>query len=64
MGKEKNSNGLVEIKEVAGKYFTIFIDSTGKIHLPLDFPNKEEFIDSIPNEGISEKLKKSGDFCG
>ncbi|MCK4666120.1 hypothetical protein KAU33_05200 [Candidatus Dependentiae bacterium] len=53
-----------EEKEPPGKIFKIFIDSTGKIHLPLDFPNKEGFINSIPNEGISEKLKKSGDFCG
>ena len=64
MEREPEQPGLVINVQKSGAEFKIYVDSNGKIHLPLDFPNKQEFIDSIPCLDISDKLKKSGGFCG
>ena len=64
MGKDKNKVSLAFEPGTGEKTFNIFIDKSGKIHIPLDFPDKEGFVNSIPGLGISNKIKKSGGLCG
>ena len=67
MGKNENKeslNRVSEEKEQKKKTFIIYIDKKGRILLPLDFPEKDKFIESFNAEPISESLKKSGEFCG
>ncbi len=64
MGKNTDKAGVILEPGIKRKRFNIFIDKEGRIHLPLDFPDKKDFIDAITVSEISEKIKKSGGLCG